>query len=149
MELNKKILSAYLPFDVKIQGNTHGQIETLSGIKGETLFIESSKSLYPWRDICEIKLILHPLSDIENEIEHNGKKVIVRNLIDDVRRFIDVYQYLDQSYDIELNYETSDYSITIDFFEGYKIVQILLEYHFDIFGLIPAGLAIDINTIEK
>jgi hypothetical protein len=28
-------------------------------------------------------------------------------------------------------------------------VEKLLEWHFDIYGLIEAGLAIDINTLEK
>lgn len=31
----------------------------------------------------------------------------------------------------------------------YSDVEILLKNHFDVFGLIPEGLAIDINTLEK
>lgn len=31
----------------------------------------------------------------------------------------------------------------------YHDVRILFEYHFDVFGLIDAGLAIDINTLKS
>ena len=31
----------------------------------------------------------------------------------------------------------------------YGVVEKLLEWHFDIFGLLEKGLAVDINTINK
>jgi hypothetical protein len=40
------------------------------------------------------------------------------------------------------------YGIVINSFPCW-VIQILFEYHFDIFNLIPQGLAIDINTLNK
>ncbi len=43
-----------------------------------------------------------------------------------------------------------EYGIRLDILENrYKVVKKLFEWHFDIFGLIPAGLAIDINTLKR
>lgn len=33
--------------------------------------------------------------------------------------------------------------------ESYLLMQKLIEWHFDVFGLIEKGLAVDINTLEK
>lgn len=33
-------------------------------------------------------------------------------------------------------------------FIKWKIMELLFEFGFDVFGLIPQGLAVDINTIE-
>lgn len=31
----------------------------------------------------------------------------------------------------------------------FAVVKLMIEYHFDVFGLIERGLAVDINTIEN
>lgn len=78
----------------------------------------------------DIQLILHPL-DLTKEIEHNGEK------------FVPLYELIKE-----------DKAFTLDFIKCYGIEELklsvyekLLEWHFDIFGLIEKGLAIDINTL--
>lgn len=81
--------------------------------------------------------ILHPLSALVKEIEHNGEKFVPArklfengnstwNEIDSV--LIDVQDYVDK----------------IDFWSA----MLLIEWHFDIAGLIEKGEAIDVNTLE-
>ncbi|PCI28711.1 hypothetical protein COB55_03525 [Candidatus Wolfebacteria bacterium] len=79
------------------------------------------------------KMILRPLIDITKEIEHNGEKFIPMELFrkylrNDILNDISQGTILDQSY---------------------EIVQKLIELHFDVFGLIDQGLAIDINTLKN
>ena len=84
----------------------------------------------------EIKPILRPLSDLTKEIEVNGEKFVPRvkmGLIHDV------------SGNNIFNYRTGE-RINILSLPYYKI-EYLFEWHFDVFGLIEQGLAIDINTL--
>lgn len=75
-----------------------------------------------------IKPILRPLSDLTKEIGFNGEDV--------------------KLYDLMTDY-TKVYWNDIDPMDmPYNDVQILLKYHFDIFGLIEQNLAIDINTLN-
>ncbi len=73
-----------------------------------------------------IKLILHPLSDLIKEIKHNRLKLST-STIDVIKNrdwgLIRVSPYLD--------------------------VQKLFEGHFDVFGLINQGYAVDINELTK
>jgi hypothetical protein len=39
-------------------------------------------------------------------------------------------------------------NVAVSFQELSNILNLLLEQRFDLFGLLPAGLAIDINTLE-
>lgn len=80
----------------------------------------------------DIKIVCLPLSDLTKEIEHNGEK------------FVPLYRLIKE-----------DKAFTNDFINvfGYEelkvsVYELLLEWHFDVFGLIEKGLAVDINTIE-
>ena len=100
---------------------------------------------------CEINdcmPILRPLSDLHKEIEHGGEKLIVQNEIDKIRKGVLVYKPINDTLPIELEFDTDDYSQTIDLYDGFLIIQILIKYHFDVLGLIDSGRAIDINTLE-
>lgn len=77
-----------------------------------------------WKNEFGSKLILRPLSDLTKEIEVNGEKFVPRS------KFFG---------------NPLDYIITKN---SYEVVQQLISWHFDIFGLIDAGLAIDINTLK-
>jgi len=121
---------------------------------------------------CEIKPILRPLSDLTKEIEHNGEKFVpilvlasflgLKNLgrydtdgvieygyeqkfHDDSQRYV-----VDYFKDGQLGiwYDTKD-GLPIDTYSSLSVINKLLEWHFDIFGLIDKALAIDINTIKK
>lgn len=85
------------------------------------------------------KLILRPLSELTKEIEHNGEGFVPA-------------EYLTAQYG---SYSTVCEWIYLyrrgvkDISEApYVVLKKLFEWHFDVFGLIESGLAIDINSIE-
>jgi hypothetical protein len=152
MKLELKHLAGYLPYGLKIQGVTHVEIAELSCCTKTGVNITTRSFQYGmWSDIFDIKPILRPLSDLTKEIEINGKKFVPNYILNNSFRAgsKDLMPYKYTGYNVELNIETENYSQTIDLFDGFLIVQKLLEWHFDIYGLIEPGLAIDINTLDK
>lgn len=80
----------------------------------------------------EIELIYRPLSDLTKEIEINGEKFVPK----------DKFYFKNMS--------RPDYIIESNMLYGkleIGIYEKLLEWHFDLYGLIKKGLAIDINTL--
>ena len=96
----------------------------------------------PARECC--LPILYPLSDLTKEIEHKGEKFVpideLNNIIDDVGiGFNDHY----------IDYENPDNTGQIDWLnEPFIVVMWLIEHHFDIYGLIDKGEAIDVNSLD-
>lgn len=138
MKLEIKHLAPYLPYGLKYA--------TLSDDDGETYFIDKRNntitvdgSVNNVTNICLIeysrpiyKPILRPLSDLTKEIEINGEK------------FYPIYRMeLLGYYDMKCLHIDGVKSIS------YNMMQFLLEWHFDVFGLIPNDLAIDVNTLKK
>jgi len=91
------------------------------------------------------------LSDLTKEIEVNRENIKPLILLNEQFRGMskDLVPYLYGNETLELDITTENYSQTIDLFDGYLITQKLFEWHFDVFGLIEKGLAIDINTLNK
>jgi hypothetical protein len=85
------------------------------------------------KSLEDFRLILRPLSDLNKEIEFN------ENL------FIPNHHPL---FKIFINADMDWFIDNCPFFVDYGQVQKLLEWHFDVFGLIEKGLAIDINTLK-
>ncbi len=125
---------------------------------------EFEGSLWKYRDNTfvnfhtGIKLILRNLSDLTKEIEHNGKKFIPITKLTgctDLSRFefYDDYILLKDAMYCTDGKGSRDYKIytaprTISFnLQG--VVGLLIEWHFDIFGLIEQNLAVDINSLNK
>ena len=79
--------------------------------------------------ILKFKLHLRPLTALTKEIEVNREKFIPSNVLE----YEEEYHYLLLK---PLNYNMS-------FQNGLKLFQ----WHFDVFGLIEKGLAININTL--
>ena len=120
----------------------------------------------------EFDIILHPMSDLTKRIEHNGEKFVP--IIELAKIGFDVYDnlkikvksedkisgciFLDEDNDIIVfvyHYETQSfcahYHVTMQFISVHyqlKMFQKLIEWHFDIAGLIDKGEAIDVNTLE-
>lgn len=118
-KLELKHLAPYLPYRLKMV-TTKGQ----GIITGSTLYR---------MDTLDLKPILRPLSDLTNEIEHNGERFVpVIELgiitIDDIDHF---------------NYKAFKHR-----YENYWISEFLFKWHFDCFDLIKKGLAVDINTLK-
>lgn len=134
MELELKHLAAYLPYGVKVS-----KIHTLNageGIGGIGHMLTTKSSIY--------KLHLRKLSDLTKEIEVNGEKFVPVNKILEI--FGRSLKHLSTEYQIKALRAFETDVITKEL--PYRYIQKLIEWHIDVFSLIPNGLAIDINTLE-
>jgi len=92
------------------------------------------------------KPILHPLSDLTKEIEHNEERFVPlfkinKMLPDDVN--------IDAVLDFEVSTDSYGTARYISWIMIYEPMQKFFEWHFDCFGLIEAGLAMDINSLKE
>jgi hypothetical protein len=149
MKLELKHLADYLPYRLKLldeKAEINDNIFTLESITIHETVSDNDGNC----DILftEIKPILRPLSDLTKEIEVNGEKFVLLSSLEETfrpsTRDLSIFLFNGK---ICIDIETENYSQTIDLFDGFLIIQKLLEWHFDIYGLIENGLAIDINTI--
>ena len=124
MKLELKDLAPYLPYKLEILCD-YGCDELLryylSGIHSDNTIFDSEGEDFTLEDI---KPILRPLSDLTEDSRFLSSDDYMMVLEGDVDSFI------------ILNYFS------------YRSVESLFENHFDVFGLIEKGLAIDINTLE-
>ena len=154
MKLELKHLVAYLPYNLKVTRN--GFIGDLIALMNDEDSIaenfEFKVSCSNWwennTDKNHYKPILRPLSDLTKEIEVNGKKFVPIEKIND---FMPLGRNFGFSFEIDnlgnLGYRTSE--SWLNPMLHYDAFQKLLEWHFDIYGLIEAGLAIDVNTLNS
>ncbi|OED34232.1 hypothetical protein AB832_07700 [Flavobacteriaceae bacterium (ex Bugula neritina AB1)] len=103
----------------------------------------------------DFKPLLRPMSDLFKNIEHQGKKVNVAELIvnwdDDLemsREETGNKAIWDDDQECFLRFNIRTDRKHDNFVNGlrYWIVEILFEYHFDVFGLIEKGLAEPIKS---
>lgn len=127
MKLELKHLAAYLPYEVGMLEYRPTGEYTIFELDEETIHYVATFN-------NSANIILRPLSDLTKETTHKGKTFVPCLYWDDKNR-------------IDLLSACSNDNDYVDYLE-YFIVQKLLEWHFDIFGLIDAGLAVDINTIK-
>jgi len=142
MEL--KHLAAYLPYGVKVdltrKNYERKNVKLFGSVFG---YNETTKEYWILKEgvtyaIEHIKPNLRPLSDLTKEIEENGEKFVPLNEILNC----EYYGSSDLKYMVLNN---NFYSIKG---LGYETFQKLLEWKFDVFGLIEKGEAIDINTLD-
>lgn len=143
-KLELKHLAPYLPYGLKVlcdksDFNTIFEMDTYSNMKGSG--IEK-------RDIYSVmsnnyKPILRKLSDITKEIEVNDERFVPADIIFPKKECKSEYERNILIGVLEFE-NVIKHSCTY-----FGIVQKLFEWHFDVFGLIEKGLAIDINTIEN
>ena len=131
-EITLKELAAYLPYGLKVS-KIH-VLNTGKGIGSIPHMLTTKNNNY--------KPILRPIADVENDIIiQNGETV---NVLDIMNRFWEVewmgatekFELLEGGLNIILSAEELPYDL----------VQILLSYHFDVFGLIPDNLAIPVTN---
>ena len=139
MGLELKHLAPYLPYKLQMRFEGKGgriiTLETLgTSFLGDTI---SGGNGGMWLKSCGFKPILRSLSDLTKEIEVNGEK------------FVPMKKILDQktldSYKLKKMYRFGEFDKIKKL--PYDLFQKLLEWKFDVFGLIEKGLAIDINTL--
>ena len=139
-KLELKHLAPYLPYSLKVMDLYDNKERFFVGYSinhTEQVKISVYKNLLSTgRLSSEVKPILRPLSDLTTS--HNifeDKAICFIDESDNGGSFtID---------DIYFKYQESSFS---DWRNAYSL---LLKNHFDVFGLIEKGLAIDINTIKK
>lgn len=132
--LELKHLSCYLPYGLKYKAteyNYNNVIDTLYSLKTLSSSDEFGVDGYTsnW-----IKPILRPLSDLKKEIEVNGVRFVP--LVELFGSWAILSGNVDVMSKVDLNSRS------------FNTTQKLLELHFDVFGLIEKGLAIDINTLN-
>jgi hypothetical protein len=178
MKLELKHLAPYLPYGLKIRNIEVGKTRTLihehelpteSAIRRNV----SIKMLLLTNHIN--KPILRPLSDLTKEIEVNGEVFIpiikLFNLLDssdyvDYRGNFDIPKtQIDDGWnhclsygdvlksELCFSYGNNSFLLMVDdevalVSNQLYLINKLFEYHFDVFGLIEKGLAIDINTLK-
>lgn len=137
MKLELKHLAPYLPYGLMCKWNQSIPYKLKGLQKGND---SVNNELWVWLDgrhymtgyLYECKPILRPLSDLTGQTK-KAKELIM--MVSE-----------DSEYSTDAVKMTLRRSRT-GMFVG--IYEVLLKYHFDVFGLIPEGLAIDINTLEK
>ena len=132
MKLELKHLAPYLPYGLKAVIRLRE--DSSLPIDDEcTVNVTCFEAAYLDSEYEEFKPILRPLSDL---------KTIEKEI-----KLVDSYWYVDD-YLTEKCTVDKIYPLHVIEFIPYAIMQVLLKYHFDVFGLIEKGLAIDINTIN-
>ena len=145
MKLELKHLAPYLPYGLKIQVARTGTIQKLESLSdGDHLFL--------------FKPILRPLSDL---VKGSFPHELIQFLIDE-KIYKNSFAEGHESYSYKIihkpfgevikftNHDDWVFYMSIKEPERikHKIYNWLIERHFDVFGLIEKGLAIDINTID-
>jgi len=149
MKLELKHLATYLPYNLKYQ--LYGNFPIKEGVENiikdiRVIDLKNIQKVIDW-ETC--KPILRPLSDLTKEITHNGET------------FVPVEWFEigdDENLSIEFDFGNiktiksleslakNGFCNDIIFFP-YGLTHQLIEWHFDVFGLIDNGLAIDINSL--
>ena len=97
--------------------------------------------MYRKNEILIIKPILRPLSDLTKEIE--GTEFTYEGVLNN---FFGGFE-LNQVSNNKSFYPNLDEWVS--FLDMHDFLSKLFEWHFDVFGLIDKGLAIDVNTLNQ
>lgn len=166
MKLELKHLAPYLPYGLNIYNSAfmfrsnwnENEIGVMIGvtdnIQNETFDIVMirERDKYKLQDSRNhFKPVLRPLSDLTKEIDYGLSTY----------SFIDLFEIGDCDgcvYEFEHgNIKTIESLESISRHNSYNdinylpsaVVNMMIEYHFDVFGLIEQNLAIDINTLNR
>ena len=152
MKLEIKHLSAYLPYGLKVKwgadtANLVGLVRDAVILNGE-FWMSSQKT-----SIDNIKPILRPLSDLTKEIEVNGEKFVPSKEFE--KLYLNDCKWGNNSIGFGI-IGKSGFMTNLCFMNNeiigecpLAIYELLIKWHFDIFGLLDANLAIDINSLNK
>ena len=128
----QEFLAISLPYKLRV--NIHHLTNMIFGSVWYTREFED-------REIIS-KPILHPLTDLTKEIEHNGDVFIP------ITRLKLLYEFeSDNVCEIRMHINAGWTSSIVEL--PLDIVLQLISWHFDIAGLIDKGEAIDVNTLDE
>lgn len=142
MELEIKHLAPYLPYNLKCKWNKSNSF-TLVGLQNGNESVNNE--LWTWKDgakyltgyLYECKPILRPLSEFKDEY------------IKEIKDFLGLGQWCEMYDDYFLAWFIDSFSIDKLVLQApQEIFNYFLANHYDVFSLIPAGLAIDINSLN-
>jgi hypothetical protein len=148
MELELKHIAPYFPYSLKMayldrafdKSGKVSKLGTLEGIshnEHETHPTRLRLEYMEYEHIWMFKPILRPLSEFESES------------IEDVEDFIGERNMCDAYYEFFVLWFNDAQNIGVLVLQAPQpIFNFFIANHYDVFGLIEAGLAIDINTIE-
>lgn len=135
MKLEIKHIAPYLPFDVttKLRTDNEYPVYTIVGLTPKGILTIGDNG----HNLLETKFedclpVLRPLSDLTNEIEHNGEKFVPIERLTEKCKLQQKLFGLQNTIDLK----------AIDYLK-------LIEYHFDVFGLIEQGLAVNFNDVKQ
>lgn len=144
MKLELKHIAPYLPYGLKGRVDKESYLQEERERIGELKTIDLADHNYELAvygdlgyflcDISDFKPILRPLSDL---MKNNEK--------------INPMQMLSQEFDMSMiEHCFIEQNFTPEFIKTFRfeVVQKLFEWHFDVFGLIEQGLAININDLQ-
>lgn len=143
MELQIKHLSAYLPYEVKFVDRKNTNERILMGLPyifDEPHAESVSKEGFP---ISSIQLLLRPLSQLTELIEHNGKRVVPLNDLEEYAPADAISEFVGHMRDFDFK----PHEINMECCPKWVLEQ-LYEWHFDTEGLIESGLAKPIESIK-
>ena len=148
MELELKHLSAYLPYELSVLSGDSKVEYMLIRVDSKGTYhreVELSKKdvRYYQQNIKYCKPVLRPLSDLFK----------LGNDLSEMPNHIKPIEFLENYSDTDFERDFISEMYNPDFlkekikYAPSTILQKLTEWHFDIFGLIDAGLAVDINCL--
>lgn len=141
MKLELKHLAPYLPYKLKA-------VDYFDGMKLEREIVPSNIMAFV-EDDTRAKPILRPLSDLNKEIGCviQNDPSILRNYLIEIDGMSGNLKYIGKHNQADcFKYFNQCVGVLA---LPFHIIEKLTEYHFDIFGLIENGLAIDINTLKN
>lgn len=143
MKLELKHLAPYLPHGLKMLNEKSGTIIHVNGLSysedtGNITILGNGDKYYSLEIWRGLKPILLPLSDLGKQAPRTVSGV--RN-VDEINKTC--------MYDMDKNGELYDLPEAMDITDLWDSFEGLFKYHFDLFGLIDAGLAIDINSLKQ
>ncbi len=156
-QLTIEQLKWYLGTGIKIEGTLTGNIYDLKSLSdsGRCEIYHQLNDEKGWSDLPHLSPILNPLSMITEEIEHNGERFIPLGKLHYLYCLTPTGRRSKRQYEVitEIGY-TGTVAANAQFIDGvmiyhdmnrtdFRIVKKLISWHFDIFGLIDEGLAID------
>lgn len=145
MELELKHLAGYLPYGLKVfRENKSIESDTFFIVGASKTCVLLQNSGLAVVDMERIKPILRPLSDLAKEIEVDGEQFVPKSILFKLFGGMAQFQILEKGF-YSLNYGCY---LKIEQLP-HNIVSQLLEWHFDIYGLIENGLAISIHDVEE
>ena len=144
-KLTIKELAPYLPYGLKVCNGA--DTFEVTAMNNRTVFFKGGLL-----DFNDIKPLLRPLSRLTEEIEHNSISIQLEPSLEKVKPSELIYKHW--FYTIRENghfsYHIGDGTAIGSLYGGvpYSLIELLIEWHFDVFGLIGRGLALPIDVKE-